>query len=65
MKLQVEELIKVTITRCDIFKAVDSHVHQPRARDNELDGRVRSSVMKKLCKQKLCPSPNLVVESFA
>ena len=63
MKLQVEELIKVTITRCDIFKAVDSHVHQPRARDNELDRRGRSSVRKKLCKQKLCPSPNLVVES--
>ena len=46
-----------------IFEAVDSHVHQPRARDNELDRRGRSSVMKKLCKQKLCPSPNLVVES--
>ena len=49
MKLQVEELIKVTITRCDIFEAVDSHVHQPRARDNELDRRGRSSVIKTFC----------------
>ena len=46
MKLQVEELIKVTYPVClTIFEAVDSHGHQPRARDNELDRRVRSSVM--------------------
>ena len=45
MKLQVEELIKVTPCLMTIFEAVDSHGHQPRARDNELDRRVRSSVM--------------------
>ena len=45
MKLQVEELIKVTYPSVTIFEAVDSHGHQPRARDNELDRRVRSSVM--------------------
>jgi len=46
MKLLVEELIKVTLCFVrDIFEAVDSHVHQPRARDNELDRRGRSSVM--------------------
>jgi len=44
MKLQVEELIKVSTWSC-IFEAVDSHGHQPRARDNELDRRVSSSVM--------------------
>ena len=50
MKLQVEELIKVTLSdTCDIFEAVDSHVHQPRARDNELDRRGRSSVIKTFC----------------
>ena len=32
-----------------IFEAVDSHVHQLRARDNELDRRVRSSVIKTFC----------------
>ena len=66
MKLQVEELIKVIDRLCTIFEAVDSHGHQPRARDNELDRRVTLLCDDKTLANKNfapCNLANLVVES--